>query len=115
MPDHFQAVVDYVAGNDENELAKVKAERDYALHCLERELAIASMSMTWEPAEGAMIVDTDYYVVLDNGGEWRDPDLSVVKGYVVRGRLAPQIVRGRPIWIAKVIRPNAPVKGHGNG
>lgn len=41
MSEHLQAVMDYVAGNDESELAKVKAELAYALMSLEREIAIA--------------------------------------------------------------------------
>ena len=33
---HFEKVVSYVMSNDESELTKMTAERDYALHCLER-------------------------------------------------------------------------------
>lgn len=64
------------------------------------------MSMNWEPAETAAIEETAFYLVQDNGMEWRDHDLHVMKGYVVRGRLAPHIVRGRPEWIAKIVRPS---------
>jgi hypothetical protein len=65
------------------------------------------MSMDWEPAETAAIEDAAFYLVQDNGMEWSDHDLHVMKGWLVRGRLAPQIVRGRPVWIAKIIRPVA--------
>lgn len=41
MSEHFQSVVDHVMGDDDSELGKAHAERDYALHCLEREIAIA--------------------------------------------------------------------------
>lgn len=102
---HYEKFVEHVLSGDDSELGRVKAERDYALHCLERELAIAQKSMTWERAEDALIAETSYYVVLDNGREWGDPDLNIVKGYVVRARLEPQIIRGRPEWIARVIRP----------
>jgi len=61
--------------------------------------------MNWEKAEMAAIDDSAYYLVQDNGAEWRDFDLSVQKGYLVRGRLEPRFVRGRPEWIAKIIRP----------
>jgi hypothetical protein len=40
MAEHFENVASYVMGDDDSELAKVKAERDYALHCLEREIFI---------------------------------------------------------------------------
>ena len=40
MTSHFEKVADYVMSNDGSELSMVKAERDYALHCLEREIAI---------------------------------------------------------------------------
>jgi hypothetical protein len=42
MGDNFKAVVDYVIGDDESELGKTKAELNYALHSLEREIAICS-------------------------------------------------------------------------
>ena len=38
---HFKKVVSYVMSNDKSELTNMTAERDYALHCLEREIAIA--------------------------------------------------------------------------
>ena len=38
---HFEKVVSYVMSNDKSELTNMTAERDYALHCLEREIAIA--------------------------------------------------------------------------
>jgi hypothetical protein len=41
VSDHFQAVVDHVISDDDSELAKTKAELAYALHALEREIAIA--------------------------------------------------------------------------
>jgi hypothetical protein len=63
--------------------------------------------MNWEKAETAAINDSAYYVVQDNGHEWRDFDLSVQRGVMVRRKLEPSYVRGRPEWIAKVIRPVA--------
>jgi hypothetical protein len=38
----FEKVVDHVMSDDDSELGKTRAERDYALHCLERELAICA-------------------------------------------------------------------------
>lgn len=40
MSEHFQDVVSYVMGDDVSDLAKTKAELAYALHALEREIAI---------------------------------------------------------------------------
>lgn len=39
---HFEKFASHILGDDESELGKVKAERDYALHCLEREIAICA-------------------------------------------------------------------------
>ncbi len=64
------------------------------------------MSMDWESAETARIDDNAFYVVQDNGSEWRDHDLSVQKGYLVRRKLEPDYVRGRPEWIAKIVPPS---------
>ena len=63
------------------------------------------MNIVWEPAETAAIEDTAFYLVQDNGMEWRDHDLHVMKGWLVRGRLGPDMVRGRPQWISKINRP----------
>ena len=42
MGDHLQDVFDYVVGDDSSEMAKIKAEHAYALHALEREIAICA-------------------------------------------------------------------------
>ncbi len=36
--------INYVMSNDESELAKVKAELAFALHCLEREIGICAQT-----------------------------------------------------------------------
>ena len=41
---HFEKFVDHIISDDDSELGKVKAERDYALHCLEREIAICAQT-----------------------------------------------------------------------
>ena len=38
----FEKFVDYVMSDDDSEMGKTRAERDYALHCLEREVAICA-------------------------------------------------------------------------
>jgi len=46
MAEHFQEVVDFVMSEDNGELGKTKAELAYALHSLEREIAIAHQAQT---------------------------------------------------------------------
>jgi len=41
---HFEAFVDHIISDDDSDLGKMKAERDYALHCLEREIAICAQT-----------------------------------------------------------------------
>lgn len=61
--------------------------------------------MNWERAETATIDPQAFYLVKDNGGEWRDFDLSILKGPIVSYRMRPSIIRGRPEWIAKITNP----------
>jgi hypothetical protein len=63
--------------------------------------------MQWERAEEAQIDPSSYYVVQTNGGEWRDFDLSVWNGRIVQASMVPDYVRGRPVWVAKIIRPES--------
>lgn len=49
-----------------------------------------------------------WYLVQTNGMEWRDCDLFVWRGYMVAMKLDPQIIRGRPIRIAKVVNYQQP-------
>jgi hypothetical protein len=62
-------------------------------------------TMNWEKAETAEIDPKSFYLVKDNGGEWRDFDLSILKGPIVKYRMRPEIVRGRPVWISKITDP----------
>lgn len=39
---HLAKFAEFVIGNDSSELGIARAERDYALHCLEREIAICA-------------------------------------------------------------------------
>lgn len=63
-------------------------------------------TMQWEDATKAAIDPDAYYVVQHNGHEWRDFDLGVISGRLVQLRLEPNYVRGRPEWVAKIVRPN---------
>lgn len=76
MTEHFQEVVAYVMGDDESELSKTKAELAYALHSLERELAIA---------QAAQLEIANYRVLLDGlfHGMPLTPEMPEhVKGYL---------------------------------
>lgn len=61
--------------------------------------------MTWERADQATIDNSADYLVQTNGNEWRDQDRFVWPGIRVRHMMRPEIVRGRPVWIAKVTEP----------
>jgi hypothetical protein len=61
--------------------------------------------MNWERAETAEIDFRAFYLVKDNGGEWRDFDLHIMRGQMVNHKLAPNYIRGRPEWICKIIAP----------
>lgn len=41
---HFAKVAEFVTGGDTSEAGMAKAERDYALHCLEREMALCQQA-----------------------------------------------------------------------
>lgn len=62
-------------------------------------------AMSWEKADTAVIDPDAFYIVQDNGEEWRDFNLGVHRGIIVQRRLSPTYVRGRPVWIAKIRRP----------
>jgi len=61
--------------------------------------------MDWQKANEVEIDEDAYYVVQTNGAEWRDFDLMVMRGTLVKLRIEPHYIRGRPMWICKVIRP----------
>jgi hypothetical protein len=63
-------------------------------------------AMQWERAEQDKIDVSADYVVKDNGGEWRDHDLHVMSGFMVKRKLDPNYVRGRPVWVAKIVAPS---------
>lgn len=56
----------------------------------------------WTEATLCNIHDDAWYLVQTNGMEWRDSDLFVMKGIAVALRLNPNIVRGRPLRIARI-------------
>lgn len=71
---------------------------------------MTTKALLWEKAADAEIDESANYLVADNGHEWRDFDLSVMRGIMVKSRLRPSYVRGRPEWIAKIVRPNSPTE-----
>ena len=62
--------------------------------------------MPWQRADTAEIDPESFYLVQDNGGEWRDFDLSIMRGRMVIHKMEPSYIRGRPEWIAKIDRPS---------
>ncbi len=47
-----------------------------------------------------IIKPNEVYVVRTNAGEWRDPDLRVMRGSVLLTLHEQKLVRGKPIWVA---------------
>jgi hypothetical protein len=64
---HFEAFVDHIISDDDSALGKMKAERDYALHCLEREIAICSQTQARNDA-----LVTELKLIAD----WRNVSLA---------------------------------------
>ena len=63
------------------------------------------MAMEWQEA-GAVIPERGcWYLVKTNGAEWRDHDLHLWPAPLFEHHMRPEIIRGRPIWVAKVIDP----------
>ena len=47
---HYEKFVDHIMSDDDSELGKIKAERDYALFSLEREIAICAQTQAQNDA-----------------------------------------------------------------
>lgn len=62
--------------------------------------------MRWIAAADAKPKIGEYYVVKTNGGEWRDCDLMIMPAPLLRNYMRPEIVRGRPLFVALVTDPN---------
>lgn len=63
--------------------------------------------MCWQTASQAVIRSDATYLVKTNGAEWRDADLKLLPGHAVKRLLEPQIVRGVPLYVARVTDPLA--------
>jgi len=80
MGDHLQDVFDYVVGDDRSEMAKIKAEHAYALHALEREIAICAKTQKQNDAlvdlVQTLLDNEPDYPIADNGATvldgWRE-------------------------------------------
>lgn len=60
----------------------------------------------WDHADDVEIDDRKQYLVITNAREWGDPDLvQAHKGAWVRHMMRPEMVRGRPVWLAEIIPP----------
>ncbi len=62
-------------------------------------------SMCWIPARIEDIDDDAFYIVKTDSREWRDLDIFVMRGFMVRHDLNPDHARGRPICVAKITPP----------
>lgn len=66
---------------------------------------VEALAMHWQKAEEVSIDELSWYIVKTNGAEWRDNDLFVWRGWQLKHNIRPEMVRGRPIWIAKITDP----------
>lgn len=64
--------------------------------------ATAPAITEWTRPVLAEINDKAQYLVLTN---WRDGDIDLFSGLRVRHMMADRVVRGRPVLIARVIKP----------
>ena len=71
---------------------------------IEKAQTIMGATTEWMEPTLVDIVEDDWYLVQTNGMEWRDHDLFVWKGVAVSMRLKPEMVRGRPIRIARILK-----------
>ncbi len=63
-------------------------------------------SMCWIPARIEDIDDDAFYIVKTDGREWRDLDIFVMHGFMVRHDLnLNHHTRGRPVCVAKITTP----------
>jgi hypothetical protein len=71
--EHLADMVAYVMGEDESELGKTKAELAYALHCLEREIAICAdlRRLLWMVVKANDGFELEYHDVQDYPGDDR--------------------------------------------
>lgn len=67
--------------------------------------------MNWEKPEVVSADPMAFYVVKDNGSEWRDFDLRIMRGVMVLHKLKPNYVRGRPEWVCKITPPSNETSG----
>jgi len=63
--------------------------------------------MKWIAAEDARPKDGEMYVVKTNGADWSDCDLFIWPAPLLRAYMKPEIVRGRPLFVALVTNPNS--------
>lgn len=62
-------------------------------------------AMKWMKAEGAVLEDGAEYLVKTNAGEWGDRDHEIMRPAMIRFRMSPHYVRGRPVWVARITDP----------
>lgn len=61
--------------------------------------------MHWIKAEEVKIENGNYYLVRTNGREYGDHDLHLWPAPLLERHMRPEIVRGRPVWVALVTEP----------
>ena len=60
----------------------------------------------WDRADDVQIDDGKQYLVITNARDWGDPDIvQAMMGRWVRHISRPEMVRGRPVWLAEIVPP----------
>lgn len=67
----------------------------------------ATCAMLWQDARVVEPDDRKWYLVITNGAQDRENDKFVWPGLMLRHALEPQIIRGRPLWVAEITEPKS--------
>ncbi len=67
----------------------------------------APAAMEWRSAGGVVPEVGKFYLVHTDGAEWGDSHTQLWPAPMLEHALRPQVVRGRPLWVAEVTDPTA--------
>lgn len=60
----------------------------------------------WNHADDVETDDMKEYLVITNARDWGDADyVKVMRGAFVRHLMRPEMIRGRPVWVAEIVMP----------
>jgi hypothetical protein len=65
------------------------------------------MTMEWQRAADIKPESGSWYLVWSNGREWGDHHIHLWSAPMLKHHLGHEIVRGKPLWVAKIVDPIA--------